>query len=149
MSFLYLPDKANVVVDALRHLSMGSVSHVEETKRNIVRDVHRFAHLGVRIEDSPNSSVVVNHNIESSLVVEVKSKQHLDPQLMELKKSVLGKMNESFSQEGDGVLRFQGILCVPNIDILRNRILEEAHGARYTFHLGSSKMYHDLIEVFL
>ncbi|XP_069143377.1 uncharacterized protein [Solanum lycopersicum] len=70
MSFLYLPDKANVVVDALRHLSMGSVSHVEETKRNIVRDVHRFAHLGVRIEDSPNSSVVVNHNIESSLVVE-------------------------------------------------------------------------------
>ena len=38
-----------------------------------------------------------HHNSESSLVVEVESKQHLDPLLMEFKELVLGKLNESFS----------------------------------------------------
>ena len=59
---------------------------------------------------------------------------------MELKESFLGKLNESFSFEGDGVLRYQGILCVPNVDVLRDRILEEAHGSRYSIHPSSTKM---------
>ena len=42
MSVLYHPDKANVVSDALSRLSMGSVSHVEESKRNLVKDVHSW-----------------------------------------------------------------------------------------------------------
>ena len=50
--------------------------------------------------------------------------------------------------EGDGVLRYQGGLCVPNVDDLRNRILEEAHGDRYSNYPCSKKMYHDLREVF-
>ena len=39
-------------------------------------------------------------NSESSLVVEVKSIQYIDPLLMELKKLVLSMINESFSQKG-------------------------------------------------
>ena len=31
---------------------------------------------------------------------------------------------------------------------MRNRIIEEAHGSRYSIHLGATKMYHDLIEVY-
>ena len=34
MSILYHPGKANVVVDALSRLSMGSTSNVEEDKKN-------------------------------------------------------------------------------------------------------------------
>ena len=79
MSVLYHPDKANVVVDALSYFFMGILSHVEEAKKNLVRDVHRLSHLGVRIEDYPNRGVVVHHN----------SKQHLDPLLMDLKELVL------------------------------------------------------------
>ena len=63
-------------------------------------------------------------------MVEVKSKQHLDLALMELKESVLGKLNESLSLGEDDVLRYQGRLCVPNVDGLRDWILEEAHGSR-------------------
>ena len=51
-------------------------------------------------------------------MVEVRSKKYIDPLLMELKESVLGKLNDSFSQGGDGVLRYQWRLCVPNIDDL-------------------------------
>ena len=63
---------------------------------------------------------MVHHNSDSSLIVDVKSKKHLDPLLMELKKSVHGKLNESFSQRGDGVLIYHGRLCVPDIEDLRN-----------------------------
>ena len=38
---------------------------------------------------------------------------------------------------------------MPNVDDLRNWVLEEAHGARYSIHPGSTNMYHDLREVFL
>ena len=37
---------------------------------------------------------------------------------------------------------------MPNVKDLRNRILEEAHGYIYSIHPGSTKMYHDLREVF-
>ena len=49
------------------------------------------------MEDSPNGGLMVYHNSESSLVVEVESKQNLDPSLMDLKEYVLCKLNESFS----------------------------------------------------
>ena len=35
---------------------------------------------------------------------------------------------------------------MPNVDNLRSNILAEAHGSRYSIHLGSTKMYHDLKE---
>ena len=82
MSILYLPCKANVFVDALSHMTMGSVSHVEEENKELLKDVHRLARLGVMLEDSPIGYFMVHHNSKSSLVVQVKSKQHLDPLLM-------------------------------------------------------------------
>ena len=77
-------------------MTMGSMSHMEETKKDLVKYVHRLARLGVRLEDYPNGGFMGHHNSKSSLIV-VKSKQHLDQPFMELKESVLGKLNESFS----------------------------------------------------
>ena len=91
-----------MVADSLCHITMGSVSHVEEDKKYLVKYVNRFARLGVRLEDSSNGGFMVHHNFESSLVVEVNSKQHIDQPFMELKESVLGKLNESFSLWGGG-----------------------------------------------
>ena len=36
MSILYHPEKANVVADALSRLSIGSVTYVEDDKKNLV-----------------------------------------------------------------------------------------------------------------
>ncbi|WMV54416.1 hypothetical protein MTR67_047801, partial [Solanum verrucosum] len=43
ISFLYHPEKANVVVDAFSQLLMGSVAYVEDDKKDLVRDVHKLA----------------------------------------------------------------------------------------------------------
>ena len=51
----------------------------------------------MRFESSTYGSAIVHFISESSLVIEVKSKQHLDQTLMELKELVLGKLNELFS----------------------------------------------------
>ncbi|TMX04583.1 hypothetical protein EJD97_007266 [Solanum chilense] len=45
--------------------------------------------LGVRFEDCPNGGFMVHQNSGSSLVIEVKSKQHVDQTLMQLKESIL------------------------------------------------------------
>ena len=66
MSVLYQPDKANVVADALRHMTIGSVCHEEEAKKDLVKDVHRLARFGLRFEYSPNGGFMVYHNFESS-----------------------------------------------------------------------------------
>ena len=78
MSVLYHPEKANVVADALSRMTMGSVYHVEEAKKHLVKDIHRLASLGLGLENSLNCAFMVHQNSESSLVVEVKYKQHLD-----------------------------------------------------------------------
>ena len=47
MSVLYHPNKANVFANSLSQMTMGSVSHVEESKKYLVKDVHRFSRLGL------------------------------------------------------------------------------------------------------
>jgi hypothetical protein len=37
---------------------------------------------------------------------------------------------------------------VPKRESLKKRILDEAHRSRYSIHLGSTKMYHDLRQQF-
>ena len=74
MSVHYHLGKAIVVADALSRLSMGSVAHVEEKRKDLVKDVHRLARLRVRLMSISDSGVTVQNGAESSLVVEVKQK---------------------------------------------------------------------------
>jgi len=148
MSIIYHSGKANVVVDALSRLSMGSTAHVEKGKKELAKNMHRLARLGVRLMDSNEGRVVVMNVAKLSLVSEVKEKQDQDPIFLELKENVNNQKVITFEQGGDGVLRHQGRLCVPKVDELQERIIEEAHSSRYSIHLGSTKMYRYLREVY-
>ena len=75
MSILYHLGKANVVVDALSRLSMSSIAHGEEEKRELPKDVHIFARLTVRLMDSTEGGIVVTNGDKSSFVSKVKEKQ--------------------------------------------------------------------------
>ncbi|WMV41422.1 hypothetical protein MTR67_034807 [Solanum verrucosum] len=135
MRFLYHPRKANVVADALSRLSMGSVAHIEDDKKELVQDVHRLVRLGFRLMDSTKLGIMVRNSSESSFVVDVKEKKGFDPTLVELKEFMLRKSLEAFSQGGDGVLRYQGHLCVPNVDDLREQILRRIGKVSYELEL--------------
>ena len=143
MTVYYHPGKANVEIDALRRLSIGSVAHIEEERKEIVKNVHRLARLGVRLISISDSDLIVQNGAESSLVVEVKEKQDSDQVLLELKGLVHNHRVEVFSKRGDGVFRYQGKLCVPYVGELRQHILAESHNSRYFIHPGGTKMYRD------
>ncbi|XP_070041108.1 uncharacterized protein [Nicotiana tomentosiformis] len=69
--------------------------------------------------------------------------------LVQLKEGIHKHRTTAFSLGmDDGTLRYQGRLCVPNVDGLRERIMAEAHTSRYSVHQGSTKMYHDLKDVY-
>ena len=46
------------------------------------------------------------------------------------------------------MVRDQCGLCVPNVDNLREQILEEAHSSQHFIHPGATKMYCDFREVY-
>ena len=63
-SVLYHPGRANVVADSLSGLTMASVSHIDEAKKDLVQDVYRISTLGVSLEDSSNARFMVRINYE-------------------------------------------------------------------------------------
>ena len=69
--------------------------------------------------------------------MDVKEKQDNDLILLELKGAVHHQRVEVFSQGGDGVLRYQGGLCFPDVGVLRQHILALAYKCRYSIHQGA------------
>jgi hypothetical protein len=47
-------------------------------------------------------------------------------------------------EDDQGVLWYQGRICVPNIKELKDKIYREAHESAYSIHPRGNKMYHDL-----
>ena len=65
MIVLYHPSKANVIADDISRMNMGSVSHIDGSKKDLVKDIHMIACLGLRMVDSPKkilwSIITPNH----------------------------------------------------------------------------------------
>ncbi|WMV37948.1 hypothetical protein MTR67_031333 [Solanum verrucosum] len=68
--------------------------------------------------------------------------------MVQLKEAMLKKSVEAFPQRGDRVLGYQGHLCHPNVDDLREHFSSEAHSSRYSIHPGTTKMYRDFWEIY-
>jgi hypothetical protein len=49
-----------------------------------------------------------------------------------------------FTEDDEGVLWYEGRICVPDVMELKDKILREAHESTYSIHLGGNKMNHDL-----
>lgn len=72
MSVIYHLGKANKLADALNGLSMSSVTTWRRRKK-LVHDVHRLAHLGICLVGSVDGKIIVQNNLRSSHVIDVKA----------------------------------------------------------------------------
>ena len=61
MSVHYHHGKANSLADALSRLSMSSAAHVEEERKELVKDVHKLARLGVLLMSILDNGVTVQN----------------------------------------------------------------------------------------
>ena len=82
--------------------------------------------------------------MQPTLLNRIRTSQGTDPELCQIRDSVLAGTAMDFVIHTDGSLRFGDRLCVPNDAELRREILSEAHNFVYTVHPGSMKMYRDL-----
>ncbi|XP_070042967.1 uncharacterized protein [Nicotiana tomentosiformis] len=121
--------------------SMGSLTFVSAEERTLVLDIQSLANRFVRLDISEPSRVLACVVAQSSLLEKLSARQLDDPHLIVLRETVLKGGAKEVTIGEDGVLRLQRRLCVPNVDGLRKRILEEAHNARYYNHPGATKMY--------
>ncbi|XP_060217004.1 uncharacterized protein LOC132644425 [Lycium barbarum] len=98
---------------------MGSQSDVPSERKELARELHQLASLGVRLMDSGSTGVSVLNLATSSLDIEVKRCQYKDPKLRYYRDACYLKEKSPFEISADGILRYRNRLCVPDIAGLR------------------------------
>jgi hypothetical protein len=53
-----------------------------------------------------------------------------------------------FSEDDKTALWYKGMIYMPNIKELKDKILCEDYGSAYSIHPGGNKMYHDLKDTY-
>ncbi|XP_070047332.1 uncharacterized protein [Nicotiana tomentosiformis] len=142
----YLYGKTNVVADTLsrKAVSMGSLEFIYVGERPFPVDVQTLANQFMRLDISDPSRVLACVISRSSLYDRIREHQYDDSYLLVLKDIVQCGNAKNVTIRDDGILKIQGRICVPNVDGLRELILEEAHSLLYSILSGAAKMYQDL-----
>ncbi|XP_070040951.1 uncharacterized protein [Nicotiana tomentosiformis] len=105
---------------------MDSLAYLPVVERPLAMDVQALANQFVRLEVSEPSRVLACIVAQSSLLDHSKAHQFDDPHLFVLKDIMHRGGSKEVMIRDDGVMRLQGRICVPNVDWLKELILEEA-----------------------
>ncbi|XP_075481145.1 uncharacterized protein LOC142521857 [Primulina tabacum] len=127
--------KANVVADALSRksgLQLGSM-----IQKPLLLDLQRSEIALVEKGTIARLSALV---IRPTLIDRIKHEQQLDIFLLDLRAKAEKKGNSEFGLNSDGLITFQGRICVPVGDAIRRDVLTEAHTAPYSVHPGGTKI---------
>ncbi|KAK5793522.1 hypothetical protein PVK06_034672 [Gossypium arboreum] len=127
----YHPGKVNVVADAL---SRKAATELREM----------FVQLSI-VDDG---SLLAELRVKLVMFDRIRIAQLEDEKLMRKREMVQNDMIENFSIDEYDCLRFQNRLCIPNTSEVKILILREVHDSTFALHLGGTKMYCDLRELY-
>jgi hypothetical protein len=134
----YHPGKANVDADTLSrkaHCNYLSVVHStgEESSVRVLPDSSLY---NIALTPTLRSEIVAAQGRDNGM-------KHIKRRIREGDPKVT-----CFREDTEGTLWFKNRLVVPRRGALKKKILDEAHTSRYSIHLGSTKMYHELRQQF-
>ncbi|XP_070050728.1 uncharacterized protein [Nicotiana tomentosiformis] len=122
-------EKAGSKVEVKGHSFVESEVESSSTSRGYLGDQEEMQSSYPRLFETPVILV-----FES-----IKACQYDDPYFLVVRDTVKHCSAKEVTIGDDGVLQIHGSLYVPNVDVLRELILEEAHSAQYTIH----QKYHE------
>ncbi|XP_070050729.1 uncharacterized protein [Nicotiana tomentosiformis] len=123
---------------------MGSLPYIPAGERPLASDVQDFANQFINLDILEPSRVLACMVSRYSLYERIRECPYEDHHLLVLKDIVQHGGSKQVTVGDDGVLRMQGRICVPNMDELRELIIEAAHSSWYSIRPGTTKMYQDL-----
>ncbi|XP_070045127.1 uncharacterized protein [Nicotiana tomentosiformis] len=112
---------------------MGRLTYIPSRERLLSLDVQALANRFVRFDNSESSWVLACVVSRSSLFERIKGHQFDVPHLLVLNNIVQHDDSKEVTIGEYGVLRMQGQIYVPNVDGLRELILEEEHSSLIPF----------------
>ncbi|KAL0561189.1 hypothetical protein IC582_001610 [Cucumis melo] len=140
---LYHLGKANVVADALSRKVSHSAALI--TRQAPHRDLER-AEIAVSV--GAVTMQLAQLTIQPTLRQRIIDAHSSDPYLVEKRGLAEAGQAVEFSIFSDGGLLFERRLCVPSDSAVKTKLLSEAHSSLFSMHPGSTKMYHDLKQVY-
>ncbi|WMV08034.1 hypothetical protein MTR67_001419 [Solanum verrucosum] len=146
----YHPGKDNVVAYVLsrKGVSMGSLACLTVSKLPLAKEIQTLESKFMQLGISKRGGVLANIEVRATFIEEIKNKQFEDENWEELRKKIaIGKAQET-TLDVDGVLNFEGRICVTRVDDLIEKSLAYSHGSRYSIHPGVTKMYRDLEQIY-
>ena len=143
-SILYHPGKANVVADALSRKSLGSLAHIQVERRPIVQELQQVENDGIQLQIAEPGMFLAHVEVKFPLVDQIVEAQARDASRSKLLEKLEKEGESEFAMNEQGVLTYQGRVWVPEIDGMRQQLMQIAHSSSYAMHPGSNKMYQDL-----
>ncbi|XP_072073945.1 uncharacterized protein [Arachis hypogaea] len=136
--------KANVVADALswKSLFVACMMLKEETL------LSEFENLNLGVKEVARNICLNQFQYSSDFKAEIQKAQQNDQELQKMLQVIEHRKQGEVSKDREGVCRYKGRICVPNVGDLRQDVLTEAHRSKFSIHLGSTKMYDDLKALF-
>ncbi|XP_058102049.1 uncharacterized protein LOC131246156 [Magnolia sinica] len=138
----YHPGKANLVADTLsrkRTLKFAAPLMVREW--NMVKFVRDFD-MKLTVEEP--YEVIAHIQVQPMIFSKIIEAQESNELMKKMKERAGNDAESEWRVGSDGGLRYRGCLCVPNLQGLREEVLNAAHNSKLAMHSGSTKMYRDL-----
>ncbi|GAU10407.1 hypothetical protein TSUD_417730 [Trifolium subterraneum] len=140
----YHPGKANVVADALSRNSL----HMASLMAKELELIEEFRDLSLVCEVTSNSVKLGMLKLTNPFLKKIRECQKEDEKLMKRVALVIDGRENDFKVDENGVVRFRGRVCVPDVPELKNMIFDEGHKSGLSIHPGLVKMYQDLKKLF-
>jgi len=85
---------------------------------------------------------------QPTVIKEIRVAQAANPQLEQIREKILVGKAPEFVIHKDGTIQFHNRVCVPIVEALKRKILDECHNTPYSMHPGGNKLYKDLKQTF-
>jgi hypothetical protein len=130
----YHPGKANMVADALRRKSQVNMLAAHPMPYELGKEFDRLS-LGFL-----NNTQGVTVELEPTLEQDIRKGQKDDEKINEIRQLIMEGKCPDLREDAEGLVWFKDRLCVPDIKLIQELILKEAHETTYSIHPSSEKM---------